>query len=41
MSTKNIKIYEETNESKLKVAKIIYLLTQPPIICIPAFLILC
>ncbi|MDO5850268.1 MAG: hypothetical protein Q4P14_03555 [Methanobacteriaceae archaeon] len=41
MSSKNLLQYEETNPSKLKVAKWVSTITNAPIICIPAFLVLC
>ena len=35
------KIYEETDKTKLKVAKWVSTITNAPIICIPAFIVLC
>lgn len=41
MTSKNILKYEETDKTKLKVAKWVSTITNAPIICIPAFIILC
>jgi len=40
LDSNNYKEYEEKNEKKLKIAKAISTITNPPIICIPLFLII-